>query len=247
MPGDENRLYYVCLGVSMTCLSVAVAVTAVSAVAVKHVWIFGWLGCLVAFIICCCSPDSRTRADAAKLVGVGICVSFYVTKHGYFELLCNIFFCEMPLEVLVLATFIVVQCWFWWQKALSDESSKDSRSETRGVIHGSADPSDEICDDPFGDEEAMEDSSLQGRSTSHVRLPTVQESSDDQIGTYSIASLRRQLCWALAGFALLRAIDNAIAVPNGWIYPTSIFHVVLLDAVAAEIKGLQIIALAFII
>ena len=121
---DENRLYRVCLGVSMTCLSVAVAVTAVSAVAVKHVWIFGWLGCLVAFIVCRCSPDSRTRADAAKLVGVGICVSFYVTKHGYFELLCNIFFCKMPLEVLSLATFLVVQCWFWRQKTLRDKSSK---------------------------------------------------------------------------------------------------------------------------
>ena len=158
------------LGVSMTRLSVALSLSN-SAVKVKHVWNFGWLGCLVAFIICCCSPDSRTRADAAKLVGVGICVSFYVTKHGYFELLCNVFFCEMPLEVLALVTFLVVQCWFWRQKTLSDESSKDSRSETRGVIHGSADPSDEICDDPFGDEEAMEDSSLQGRSTSHVRLP----------------------------------------------------------------------------
>ena len=120
---DENRLYYVCLGVSMTCLSVALSLSN-SAVAVKHVWNFGWLGCLVAFIICCCSPDSRTRADAAKLVGVGICVSFYVTKHGYFELLCNVFFCEMPLEVLALATFLVVQCWFWRQKTLRDKSSK---------------------------------------------------------------------------------------------------------------------------
>jgi hypothetical protein len=77
----------------------------------------------------------------------------------------------MPFEVLALTTFLVVQWWLWRERTLSDESSKDSRSETRGVIHGSADPSDEIYDDPIGDEEAMEDSSLQGCSTSHVRLP----------------------------------------------------------------------------
>ena len=65
---DDNRLYSDCLGASITCLCVALSLSN-SAVAVQHVWSFGWIGCLVACIIFRCSPDSRSRADSAKLPG----------------------------------------------------------------------------------------------------------------------------------------------------------------------------------
>ena len=113
-------------GVSIACTSLALLMNnpAAGTLVFKHTWTLGWIGFLCALLTFWMGPDSRARADAAKLVGVGICVSFYVTKHGYFELLCNVFFCEMPFEVLALTTFLVVQCWFWRQKTLRDKSSK---------------------------------------------------------------------------------------------------------------------------
>ena len=87
---DKSRLSLVCLGVSMLCLWVALLLSNV-VFQVKHAWNFGWLGSLIAFIICRFSPDSRTRADAEKVFGVGVCVTFYAMKYGHPQLHCRFF------------------------------------------------------------------------------------------------------------------------------------------------------------
>ena len=120
---DWNRsrsflcLSKICLGVSL-CLTNSVN-------KIKHAWNLGWLGCVVALAIFCVSPNSRTRADAAKVFGMGICVAFYVMKCGHGSLLCRvIIFCDMPLEVLAFATFCIFQSWVWLENVRKDKRQK---------------------------------------------------------------------------------------------------------------------------
>ena len=123
---DKSRLSLVCLGVSMLCLWVALLLSNV-VFKVKHAWNFGWLGCLVAFAICCSSPDFRRRAEAAKLLGVGICVAFYVTYYGHRSLYCRLLLCGLPLELLVLTTFFgvhSVQWWLWREQIRNDDGGE---------------------------------------------------------------------------------------------------------------------------
>ena len=77
---------------------------------------------MVALSICYFAPDPRTRLDAAKLFGVGICVAYYVSNVGYHKLMCRMHVCDMPLEVLVVVIFILlnspvvgVACAFPWR------------------------------------------------------------------------------------------------------------------------------------
>ena len=114
LEGDQRQLYLLCLVVSMTCLGGALLLSN-AVFSIRHAWNFGWIGCLLALLTYYFSFDSRSRAHAAKLFGAGVCVAFYVTKCGYPQLLCRVFFCDMPLEFLVFATFFLVQLWFQWE------------------------------------------------------------------------------------------------------------------------------------
>ena len=66
----------------------------------------------------------------------------------------------MPLEVLALASFLVVKLWLSREKIRGDQRSTYSQSESRGVIYGSADLSDDDDDDDrnkdIQDEEDMQ-------------------------------------------------------------------------------------------
>ena len=129
----ENRSDERCLGVSVTCLIIALLLNNPVFV-LKHTWTLGWLGCLIAFRICYASPDSRTRVDAARFSGLGVCVAFYVTYHGYRTLTCSVFLCKVPLEAVVFVTFIVVQ--WWLKRGRGGERCAPSREYPRWRIFG---------------------------------------------------------------------------------------------------------------
>ena len=101
---DESRFLFV---VSIGCLSVALLLSNIVFV-IKHAWNLGWFGSAIALVLCFFSPDSQMRTDAAKLLGLGVCVTFYVIKCGHRQLFARISL-GMPLELLVLLAFVMVQ------------------------------------------------------------------------------------------------------------------------------------------
>ena len=110
-----------CLGVSIASLGVALLLSN-AVFQLKYAWILGWIGCLISSLIGCFSPEPRTREDAVKLFGFGVCAAFYVTKCGFGDK-CIFLFCDLPLEVLVLLTFSAVKFWFWLEATMIIEAS----------------------------------------------------------------------------------------------------------------------------
>ena len=108
---DEGFMY-----LSISCLSVAFALSN-AVFKVKHTWILGWFGCLIALVICRFSPDLHMRVIAARISGLGICVAFYVTDeaHDHRAHVAPLS-CSVPLEVVVMVAFFAHR---WRETALT--------------------------------------------------------------------------------------------------------------------------------
>lgn len=125
----ERTMSKLLAGVSIACTSLALLMNnpAAGTLVFKHTWTLGWIGFLCALLTFWMGPDSRARADAAKLCGFAFVGKVYVTNYGHRSLACNVLthnICNMPIEVLAFLSFVVVFIVQW--RLMLDATSNDA-------------------------------------------------------------------------------------------------------------------------